>query len=513
VPDINCSPEAFNVLNSAWVPVRLPDGRIVKVSPREVAQSPALEVAHPRDDFSALITEVLVCLYQTLAAPATQADRVALRKPGALPDLSGFERAAHQFNLLGDGARFLQSPVPLGNEAPTSSLLFEAPGEKTRKLNKDFYVGRAAYQVVCHDCAPALLMLNQGHARVGGSGYRTALRGGSAMTVLIQGATLWETIRLNLLATDSFLRDYSLEGAPLSTLLWESPEVFTQATVPTKQLGAYASLWWMPLALRLTSRPNPAGEPCTLCGEVHAHVLGETVHKAATASKAPAGLYHPHTAWTEKKDTADFLPVMVPKAAHMLREWVSLNLGGSRPGTALAALSGLGVAAARDARLWTFGPSCDKNTFSRWHNEVVPTLVHEELTAAELRGVALSLLEDSQKVLSLLGEALQQNKPPKPSVPLKGAAVQALATLTIACREQMGVALSQVDADSGALPLSVDEVFKASIRRRAAALFDEYVQFDGSAPKGLQYALQVRAKLRKQLGLASFKPSAKSVAK
>lgn len=478
----------------------LSDGSITKLAPPDIAFSDAVAVAHPRADFSALITELLVCLYQTLAAPATPAARLALGKPGAALDLSGFARAAPQFELFGEGARFLQSPVSLGNPIPTSGLLFEAPGEKTRKLNKDFFFGRADVQAICPDCAPALLMLNQAHARTGGAGYCTSLRGGSAMTAFLQGDTLWETIRLNLLSTEVFLSQFGVADAPENTFPWEHEALFTTAGSATPaRIGAYASLWWTPLAVRLSAVPNEHQRACSLCGEVHDHVLAETMQKAATASKAPDGMRHPHTAWTEKAESAQLLPVMVPRGGHLLREWLALNLGGTKPGTALPALAGLGKADARNARIWTFGPSCDKATFSRWHDELVPALLHDSLTPSELRPIAQDLLAEAQRAIKCLAKALSQRKRPARSVELRQSQAQTISALMLACREHLGVALSQVDAESGALPVSVDDAFRGEVRRETLAQFDAAAVLDSADVDGLSYTLKTRADLRKQL--------------
>jgi hypothetical protein len=123
------------------------------------------------------------------------------------------------------------------------------------------------------------------------------------------------------------------------------------------------------------------------------------------------------------------------------------------------------------------------------------------------------LLETSQKVISFLGSALHQNKSSKLSVPLKSSATQALAALTITCREQMGATLPLVDVNSGSLALTVVEAFNSALRSSAEKLFDEYVQFDGADPKRLEYALKVRAKLHKQLRPAPPKSPKSSVSK
>lgn len=494
------SPYSLNILTSHWIPVRMPDGSVQKRSVRNIAMSPAVAVAHPRADFSALITELLVALYQTLAAPADEKEQAVLRAGGA-PDLTKFSELEASFEVFSEGNRFFQSPEAPDGEIPSSSLVFEAPGEKTRKENKDFYVDREQFQAICPHCAPALLMLNQAHARSGGSGYRPSVRGGSSMTALLKGRTLWHTITLNLLTSADYATRYGFEGGAPDVFPWTAGmEAFTSETATANHIGLYASLWWMPLAMRLSLRPNPNKKACDLCGEVHDELLGETVRRGANKAPKPIGLVHPYTAWYEntkqKPGDPSHLPELVPGDSHLLKEWVSLSLGATQSNTQLAALRTFKVRPA-GLTLWTFGPRCDKVSFLRWHDESMPVLSHPELTADELRDVASKLLTEARRQEQLLGKALRH------SGSLLTAQPAVMSQFVLACRTAILDTVQQVDVESGALPLAAFTAFHQGLARSATSLFDHAVPMDPSAPTAMVQALKNRQALVSSLKKAA----------
>lgn len=487
----------YNLLTTPWVPVLLPDGTVQKMTPAEVADSDALEVAHPRPDFRGLITEFLVCLFQTLA---TDEKRV-----GAKRTLSkaGYEALVPQFNLFGDGVRFMQSVEPMGKEpVPTASLPFEAPQESTRNGNRDLFVSRYDYQAICPHCAPALLMLNQAHARTGGTGYCVSVRGGSAMTVFLKGQTLRETIALNVLPASEFARSHAVPGAPEGVFPWETQAFFEKEgeAVPLENLGAHGVLWWTPVALRLTARENREGQACSLCGEVHEVLLGKDTWRAATGFKFPGGIYHPHTTFYSNNKN-EVLPQLVPPNRAALKEWVSLNLGNADEVQALPALKYAGYSFNSKPRMWAFGPRCDKNTFDRWFEETLPILHREGLGEAVLRQHAQALLDETRKATSELSKQLAQpkNTSIQKFVQLKGATPECLTELELLARDQVAVALEQVSLEDGEMPKQALMDFQVAVWTKALQLFDKYVEFNLADAARLTTTLRKREALNKRL--------------
>lgn len=498
----------FNVLTSKWVPVRMPSGEIQRVSPAEVPACGALEVAHPRPDFCALITEILVCLFQTLVPPPDRSARRRMRTE--LPALFGFVANAHLFDVFGTGPRFLQSPSPLGEERPSSRLVYEAPASQTLKHNKDLFVSRDDFQTLCVDCVPALLFLNQAHARQGGKGYMVGPRGGSALTALLKGKDLWHTIVLNLLPADTFSTRYAFEGAPEDVFPWSSGlETFSQKTVTPQQIGQYGVLWWNPVALHLEAVSNDSRTPCSLCGQVHSHKLAPTMHRAATCARFPDGLEHPHTVQRENADGTELYPVQVPLRGRLLGGWVALSLGlanprGKKTTRPLPVLAFRSESDRANSQLWTFGASCDTNSMMRWYDEVVPALVCDEAVQPALAAAAGKFLAEAERVLTVLDRTF---RPPTVKARQRGARIlvlkanveSALESFGLSCRKLITEGLRQFDQFHGSAPAGVYESYKATLHTQALAIFDEYVLLDPTRPKGLLQDLEIRRRLQKLL--------------
>lgn len=492
--------DSYNLLSSPWIPVLMPDGTVQKMTPAQIAESDAIEVAHPRPDFRGLITEFLVCLFQTLA---TDDKRVGSKRTLSI---AGYEALTPKFELFGSGTRFMQSVQQMGkNPIPTASLLFEAPQESTRNGNKDLFVSRHDYQAICPHCAPALLMLNQAHARTGGTGYCVSVRGGSAMTVFLKGATLRETIALNVLPASEFSRAHAVPGAPEGVFPWETQAFFENEDVPLENLGAHGALWWTPVALRLTARENREGQACSLCGEVHDVLLGKDTWRAATSFKFPAGIYHPHTTFY-RTDKGEILPQLVPPNRAALKEWISMSLGNANEVQSLPALRYAGYSFSSKPRLWAFGPRCDKNTFERWFEESLPVLHREGLEESVLRQHAAVLLAETRKAVSELSSQLAQ--PKKTSiqkyVQLKGTTPECLTELELAAREQIAIALERVNLDDGEMPKDALMDFQLAIWEKALRLFDRYVEFNLTDATRLTTTLQKREVLNKRLWAVRF---------
>lgn len=509
----------MNILLSSWLPVLLLDGSVRKVAPVEVPTCGAVRVAHPRADFSALATELLVDLFQTLAAPADRAQRRQFLRDPQSVDLSAMHANAGSFELFGSGVRFMQSPEMLGKAGPVSSLVFEAALENTAEKNTDIFVSRNAFSSVCPHCAALGLFLNQAHARQGGSGYKTSPRGGSALTVLVKGESLWETVVLNLIPQADFDARFALADAPKDVFPWSAGTGgFTAAVVEPAQAGAQAGLWWCPVALHLVAQRNGDQEPCGLCGEVHeAHV--RTVYRAATKARAPEGATHPHTAYLTNAKTGQLYPLMVPKGGQRLEDWLALVLGrvqatgvASNPVPAVSLLTG---SQAARLSLWTFGCSMNISTFERWHEELSPVLLAQnDQEAAVLRSEASRLLERVLRTREALFKALTTNLADKGErkqpMPLKQNKDALLARLEEVARAALLKALEHVDFETNTMPAQAAGEFEGAVAREALRLFDVNVVVNPLYVDQARRILTARAKFFSKLFPKPKKPTAKA---
>lgn len=482
----------------------MPDGRICKVAPVDVPCSGALRVAHPRADYSALATELLVELFQTLLAPADLAARAAmLRRPEEV-NTQAFADAKGAFELFGTDARFMQSPVALGVQADASVLVFEAPGAKTVEDNTDFFVSRSDIASVCPHCAPVSLFLSNAHARQGGQGYRTTARGGSALAVLVRGATLWETVVLNLLPAPDFAARFAVPGAPANVYPWTSGvDTFTAGAVSPEQVGAFGTLWWCPVALHLVEDQNEDQMPCSQCGEAHpTHV--RRVFKAATKSRGIEGVMHPRTAWSPHNKTGRLLPLQVPSNGLQLEDWLALSLGKSERHYPVAAVAALRPSEARRVELWSFGGLLSINTLVRWCDETTPALVAENPREAEvLRIQAHRLLEQALAKRDALTKALTtnlaDNAKRKAPMPLSQSIESLVSRFETKARQGLLQALSQVDFFVDSLPADTAAVFNTSLSGVAFALFESSTIVNPLDVEQTRRVLSVRGALLKKL--------------
>ncbi len=468
---------ALNLLSTAWVPALLPNGTVKTLSLREIPASGALRVQHPRADFSALITELVVSLFQTLAAPATVAARNRMLSEPSSVDWSQFTDQHAAFEVLGDGPRFLQAPEVLGKDlVPVSALLFEAPGDKTVRENRDHQYRREAFGHMCPRCAAVGLFLTQSHTRQNGAGYYTGPRGGSVMTVLVEGASLWETVVLNLLPQPQFQAKHADAEAPVGVYPWMAgKEAFTLTALRPEHYGAHGVLWWTPVGIRLATEANESGQACSECGDA-APTLVSGLYRAPAKARVPAFLKHPLTCYKpHPKEEGAELPMLVPPKPLTLEDWLALTLGTTSLG-ALPALTLLSSRQAERTHLRAFGPQMHIASLMSWFDETAPVFVCEDPQEAEgIKSVARALLKTMQEVQPVLWKALRELKVRAGTqpVPLRMQADSILAQFQVHARQALLVALRQFDADLGALPLQAHTDFQQSLVSRARSLFND----------------------------------------
>lgn len=417
----------MNLLKSPWLPVILADGRQANLRVQDIPASGAIAIAHPRGDFAALALELLIDLFQTVASPVNK-DQLDDWLCGDLPELSeAIDAWASAFELFGERPFMQLPPAPLasakkskaddddetGELLPAGALLFESPGKQTRKRRVDFFVRAHQYQVMCPICAAIGLYMGQAHAVGGGTGYFTGPRSGSALTAILVGRTLWETICLNLLPASVFQASEGAEVKPEPELLpWRNrANLMEEDTfLPVTRFGRYGVLWWSPRTFELYPAANTAHRPCDVCGEIH-EVHVPKVTKGAIRARLAAGVKHPRTAWLADKTKVGGGPLEVPVSGFTAEAWGSLLLTKAIEDS-LPAYTALTGSQRTDVAMRCFGFSMDKASPLRWMDETTPLVFPAN---PEFREVMQGALEAAVKhvamVASALGSALYRPKP------------------------------------------------------------------------------------------------------
>jgi CRISPR type I-E-associated protein CasA/Cse1 len=501
----------MNVLTDRWVPVRLSNGSIIKISPAEVPTAGAVDVAHPRADYSALITEMLVCLFQTLAAPVDAVARKELLLELDTPDLLSDRNVVSLFELEGDGPRFLQAPAfkPKAYQS-AASLNFEFPSENTLENNKDFFVSRECEAPLCSHCAPVALFLNQSHARMGGQGYRTGPRETSVMGAMLVGRDLWHTTRLNLLDAAWFGHRTAAASRPLSySLPWTRPEVFTKKGSATlADIGLYGLLWWMPVALYLHFTDNPKQLPCTACGEVRDRVVSH-IAKAATPVELVGDTPHPHTGWSiNAKTQVGRCQEIDPRGFH-LEQWQALTVG-ARLEDSLPAWQQLSWLDRDDVRLRVFGYHMNQMTPKHWVDSTAPVAVAANAQQAdELRKMSALLLNQARSAQQALSAALRQPKHPNsqdPAIVLITTGDQAVVTFW-SMVTPTAIETTRKMTNGGVQPHLLTE-FQERLLNVTLRVFDHSVDVSVERPNVTASVLKRRRDLLKRLRPAAKKKAA-----
>lgn len=284
----------MNLIENPWIPVLCRNGDAKRIAPWQVTEdhnhNPIVALSAPRADFNGALVQFLIGLLQTTTTIENQADwENFLAEPPTPSELKEqFAPIASAFEFTGEGPHFMQDlRLSEGEEKPISSLLIEAPGEKSLRDNLDHFIKRGAVTGMCIPCAATALYTLQTNAPAGGVGHRTSLRGGGPLTTLVVfdpktagdslGATLWRNLWLNMLTRPSFLR---LSGNPKkaeSTDLfpWLAPtrtsEAKTGKSTTPQDVHPAQVFWGMPRRIRLDLENTQEGL-CDICGD-HSQTL------------------------------------------------------------------------------------------------------------------------------------------------------------------------------------------------------------------------------------------------
>lgn len=141
----------FNLISDPWILVRWIDGRSTSVGLHELFTS-ASQIADlavpPHERIS--ILRLLICITQsTLGAPETRDDWAGWGGDLESATATSLTKWKAHFNLMGDGERFLQSPIKDDKDYPAAQIVFhfatgntptllDHEGDEDRKLSPAF---------------------------------------------------------------------------------------------------------------------------------------------------------------------------------------------------------------------------------------------------------------------------------------------------------------------------------------------------------------------------------------
>lgn len=400
----------YNLLDEPWIPVRTPASSRRWIAPHELANpdDPPLQVASGRPDFDGALTQMLIGLVQTAAAPETMAEwRRGFDRPPT--DLrTAFDEYRDAFWLDGEGPRFFQDFTLKRNKAkvfPVAALLLE-------DANAELFARDGEVAAMGMPAVAAALLTLQTNAPSGGAGHRTSLRGGGPLSTVVVADSLWKTIWLNVLSRQEF------DAGPGRASLSSPADVFPwlaatrtsgksdPATTPD-DVHPLQHYWAMPRRIRLDFGDGDL-RACSLYGS-----RGPCVAEYYTRPHGvnyEGAFEHPLTPHTVVKPTEPPNPRKGRPGGIPYRDWPAMLWGDEsiRPARVVSAyLMESRHRKAGAAQMWAFGYDMDNMKARAWYEVTSPLLVVAEEHRAAVAGHVASCVEASEDVRKTLAQQVK----------------------------------------------------------------------------------------------------------
>jgi CRISPR system Cascade subunit CasA len=466
---------ALNLITSAWIPAFHRSGFVRAIRPAEVSDPDLVGLALPRPDLNGAVTELLIALLATCAAPADEEAWRAWWISPPLPEELDAAMAPHApaFEL----STFMQTQLDC-NPDPIEGLLIDSAGDNTVKENADMLARRGLISAMSPAMAAAAIYARQTYAPQGGPGYFVSIRGGGPMTtILASGRTLWGRLYPNVETRDQIAaRAVGAIPVGLEAIYpWLMTRERRTASTPdnANPLHVY---WSMPCRIELVMTPGN-GEVCSLTGE-RSEVLVRG-YRAENGGIQHSGWKHPFTPYYRVKETEDWLPVRGRLGRIGYRDWLGLVQSTTDDLTMPARV----VAHARaqrwqmpDTRLVAYGYASEAAQVLGWSTGEMPIYQVAPDIRRDLESTAQTLVESADLAADALRKAIKRAQGPR----------IALAGYWEATEPRYWQALGEAarllatsDADDPVRP--VREAWALTLRRAA------YEQFNRVCPLDLDY--------------------------
>ncbi|MBU2885472.1 type I-E CRISPR-associated protein Cse1/CasA [Gilvimarinus agarilyticus] len=252
----------LNLCTDSWLKFRLASGEVVALPLKELGREDLLDVVLPRQDFYGAGWQFLIGILQTVFALADEEEWLDWYESPPSPEVlaAALSKVEHAFELFGDGPCFMQDWEPLedGTYVDISSLLIDAPGGNTLKLNTDHFIKRGQVNTLSPAMAAMALFTLQINAPAGGQGHRTGLRGGGPLTTLVvsndSSLSLFRRLWLNIAPIDCDLPrvvKYDESIFPWLAPTRTSKEKGTEVYLNDESVHPLQQYWAMPRRIRL----------------------------------------------------------------------------------------------------------------------------------------------------------------------------------------------------------------------------------------------------------------------
>ncbi len=402
----------MDLTREKWLPVFLSDGKKTKISLYDLFDESVRDVAWPRPDFQGDGWKMLIGLLQCSIAPEDEDDWEEVWQEGIEPKrwTEALQTLSPALQFGEQKPAFLQSFDPLDSEyISVASLLIDAPGGNTLKLNKDHFIKRGCVERICPHCAVIALFSVQTNSPAGGAGYRVGMRGGGPLTTLVVPEDearfpLWKKLWLNVLPQDN------LPGVAQFPLIfpWLAPTKTSEKpgnVVTPENAHPLQAYWGMPRRIELDFTHTEAGK-CDLCGELNDSLLSQM--RTKNYGVQYEGWRHPFSPYRQalKDASAPWLALKGQPGGLSYKDWLGLIMEREDKFNKMQPAKVVQAAGRRkNLGLWCFAWDMDNAKARCWYQHRIP-LFNLPRSTQFIDTVSLMVLLASE-ALSLLRNALK----------------------------------------------------------------------------------------------------------
>jgi CRISPR system Cascade subunit CasA len=407
----------MNLVKDCWLPVVRRNGAREEIAIHQLLnqydENPVMDIEAPRPDFRNALYQLLIGIIQVAAMPNSEEEWGELfYKPYEADDFSGrLLKLQHCFEIDSDGPAFMQDYDLIdGEKKSVSSLLIEAPGNKTIKDNHDHFIKRDNVISMDSYWAAIALYTLQTFAPAGGVGHRVGLRGGGPLTTMVilkRKTTLWKTLWLNaiskeyisLLGGNPSLSAYAdifpwMKASKLSSK--KGNELFAEEVHPFHQF------FGMPRRIRLSF--NGKGL-CSLTGALTNSTV--SFYKTKNYGNNYDGVWkHPLNAYNLNSEELEKFPLSIKAQPGGVgyRYWTGLVIPSikTKPATVVKILQESvyrkEIMKKRDVRLWAAGFDMDNMKARCWYEAKLPVYEIENSYQKLIADLVENLIEQAAKL-------------------------------------------------------------------------------------------------------------------
>ncbi|GGO67560.1 type I-E CRISPR-associated protein Cse1/CasA [Bowmanella pacifica] len=521
----------MNLLIDPWLPFKTKDGQVVTLPISHLSNSDIVDFALPRADFQGAAYQFAIGLLQTLLAPE---DKKAWRQLWQEPPNQDvlqqrFNQAAHAFQLFypdsQQGPMFMQDFEHL-NAAPVSvsSLLIEAPGGNTLKLNTDHFIKRSIGECLSPAMAAMALFTLQINAPSGGQGHRTGLRGGGPLTTLVlpeeDNSSLWQKLWLNVLSRNLFnYPQADLHSATVFPWLAKtrtSEKKGSEIYMQDKDVHPLQMYWAMPRRIRLQVEPKPA--ICQLSGQQADFSVSQYVTQNFGANYAGTWS-HPLTPYrfNPKKPEEEHFSVKGQPGGIGYRQWHTLNLDVKEDGYIRAKVidsfeHNHGRRDNQHYRLWAFGFDMDNMKARGWYSVQFPLYEIEEPAKEAFLVYVKDFVELASQANSMLRSQIKSawfERPAEAKGDVSQFEKQFWQNTEAVFFQSVSAVLDDLQSGAGQVSADTARFWLTHIQRQTLDLFDQVVistlQADRSTKRKIQARMLLAGWLYKGKTAQTFK--------